>query len=166
MNRILNLTLFVVFPAFLILVNERIIFLFAKVGFKFSDFSNPVDWISIFCTVGSFLFAIQSFLIPFMRQSLYNTKKYIRYVQATYPKTWQKEHLRPLRNLSEFLFITIWSSFISPVFMLGWTFFRCDVVLLLSFYFASISIFGLFISLHLTRKNFHCMFSHNETDRE
>lgn len=150
-------------PLLIIFPVESIISFFGlDYYFNFSNFTHQVDWISICFTVGSFLFAIQSFLIPFMKQSVYSSSKYVSHLRITYPNTWKKEQFRPLRNLCEFLYLATGSAFISVIFMFLWIFIGWNPLIITSFYFGILSLIGLLISLYLTKQNFEEMFKSNE----
>lgn len=130
---------------------------------SFSEYNN---WISICFTCGSIIFAIQSFLIPFMHQSLYNTKTYITYLKAEYGNNWKKEQYRPLKNLSEFLFITTSAAFLSIIFMTIYIFIEHLGVLLISFFFGFSSFIGLVFALLAMKNNFNIMFTYNEDSNQ
>lgn len=135
-------------------------------SYNIISFSEYNDWISICFTSGSIIFAIQSFLVPFMRQSLYNTKTYITYLKAEYGNNWKKEQYRPLKNLSEFLFITTSAAFLSIIFMAIYIFIEHLWVLLISFYFGFSSFIGLIFALLAMKNNFNIMFTYNEDNSQ
>ena len=70
---------------------------------------HAIDWISLLLTVGSILFTIHTFIIPYAKQYVYDSEKYISFLQAEFSGKWKVEQYRPLRNLAMFLFITITS---------------------------------------------------------
>lgn len=135
-------------------------------SYNIISFSEYNDWISICFTSGSIIFAIQSFLVPFMRQSLYNTKTYITYLKAEYGNNWKKEQYRPLKNLSEFLFITTSAAFLSIIFLAIYIFIEHLWVLLISFYFGFSSFIGLIFALLAMKNNFNIMFTYNEDNSQ
>lgn len=153
----IKIFIFILFPVIACLYTNDI-----KSFIDFSKFDSYVEWLSICFTSGSIVFAIQSFLIPFMRQSLYNTKTYILYLKSEYKSTWKKEQYRPLKNLSEFLFTTTLSIFFSVIFIIMYICTNHLELLLISFYFGFISFIGLILALFSMRKNFKIMFTYNE----
>lgn len=164
---IMKVVIFVLFPVISgLCANSINSILSTYFTYNLSNFDSYSDWISICFTSGSIVFAIQSFLIPFMRQSLYNTKTYIMYLKSEYNSNWKKEQFRPLKNLSEFLFITISSVFLSVVFIICYVFVRHLALLVISFYFGLLSFVGLILALFAMRNNFNIMFTYNEDNNE
>lgn len=161
--RFVKVFIFIVFPVIVGLFANAINDISSTyLMYDFSKFNSYGEWISICFTSGSIVFAIQSFLIPFMRQSLYNTKAYIMYLKSEYSRNWKKEQYRPLKNLSEFLFVTTLSVFLFVIFVTVYIFIRHVELLLISFYFGFISFIGLVLVLFAMRKNFNIMFTYNE----
>lgn len=150
-------------PFFMVYFNNEIETVCVHVlSFNFVDFKSYNDWISICFTSGSLVFAIQSFLVPFMEQSLYSTKGYKNHLKAEYGECWQKKQYRPLRNLSEFLFITTAAAFISVIFMIIFIFVKKFLIISFAIYFGGISFIGLMCALFAMRNNFNIMFDYKK----
>lgn len=131
-------------------------------GFNLIDFKSYNDWISICFTSGSLVFAIQSFLVPFMEQSLYSTKAYRNHLMTEYGECWQKKQYRPLKNLSEFLFVTTTAAFISVIFMIIFIFVKKFLIISLAIYLGGVSFIGLMCALFAMRNNFNIMFNYKK----
>ena len=132
-------------------------------GFNLVDFKSYNDWISICFTSGSLVFAIQSFLEPFMEQSLYSTKAYKNHLIAEYGEYWQEKQYRPLKNLSEFLFVTTTDAFISVIFMIMFIFVKKFLIISFAIYFGGVSFIGLMCALFAMRNNFNIMFNYKRS---
>lgn len=165
MKKIAFVLVFCVIPLFLFVFTNKInLFLQNLFQIDFANYKCCDSWISNYLTIGSFMFAIQSFLIPFLKQSLYDSEKYKEYIDVEYGKNCANERYRPLRNLSNFLFVSTLLSFISALLMFVFIFVKKIEIIYLTFYCGIISFSSLIIALFLMQINFAIMFSQKETN--
>ena len=118
--------------------------------------NHTVDWITTCLTVGSILFMVQTFIVPYTKENVYDKQKYITYIKAFFPNDYEKEQYRPLKNLSNSLLLSILSSLLSAVFIIFGLiscFFTYAAI-----FCGGISILGLFFSLYAMRETFNHMF--------
>lgn len=165
MKKIALFLVFFIIPLILFVFTDNINLFFQNLfNIDFKNYKCCNSWISNYLTIGSFMFAVQSFLIPFLKQSLYDSKKYKEYIEVEYGKNSDNERYRPLRNLSNFLFISTLLSFISALLMFIFIFAKKLVIIYLTFYCGMISFSSLIIALFLMQSNFVIMFSQKETN--
>lgn len=163
MRKIFFIMVFFLLP-FLLCFFTNPIYHFLKDTLKvdFENFRYWDSWISDYLTIGSFMFAVQSFLIPFLKKSLYDSKEYKDYIKDEYPEHYDDEQYRPLCNLSNFLFISTLLSFISALFMFVFVFVRAPFIINLTIYCGVLSFASLIISLFLMQQNFTIMFKNRK----
>ena len=163
-QKVVFILIFFAFPLMICFFTNQI-FLFEKyvLEINFTNYSYCYNWISDYLTIGSFMFAVQSFLIPFLKQSVYDSRKYIEYINKEYGEN-SNERYRPLCNLSSFLFLSTLLAFTSALLMFVFVFVKNLTIINLAFYCGTISFASLIISLFLMQSNFAIMFSYNKND--
>lgn len=162
MRKFVFFLMFFLIPIFLaIFSNEVYSFFYGKLNIKFK-ITYYDSWISNCLTIGSFVFAVQSFLIPFLKQSLYDSEKYKEYIVEKYGENSTSERYRPLRNLSDFLFTSTLLSFFSALFMFVFIITKTPAIIIISIYCGIVSFLGLICVLFLMKSNFSIMFSQNK----
>jgi hypothetical protein len=85
---------------------------FDKIGFS----GEELAIIEMTVTLSSFIFTVQSFIIPFLKEKIYDTPKYLRMFKEfryTEEKI-KKEKYRPLRNFNELLGATMFFCIFTP----------------------------------------------------
>lgn len=163
MMKFVKILIWLIIPLFIICYNDTIErFCMDILGISFIKFDSYNDWISICFTSGSLVFAIQSFLVPFMEQSLYSTKVYKNHLKSEYGEHWEKQQYRPLKNLSEFLFLTTIAAFVSVIFMIIFIFIKKFWIISIAIYMGVVSFAGLMSALWATRSNFNIMFKYKK----
>ena len=121
---------------------------------------DPKDiekYISLYFTTVSILFTMQSFLIPHMKEKVYDKDIYIAQLKEHYHNNWEKEQYRPLKNLLDFFCITITFCVLSMIFMLLFMLTNNQFVLITSIYYSIVSFVGLLSSFWITKNNLTAM---------
>ena len=100
------------------------------------DPNGTGSWISAYFAIASILFTMQSFLIPHMKEKLYDKEDYTNCLKSEYKDGWKKEQYRPLKNLLNFLSWTIMTCLLSIIFAFLFSTTEWKVCLVISSYYA------------------------------
>ena len=127
----------------------------------FSD-TLQVSFFTSFIALGGFLLALKTFIVVKMKELVYDSPAYARELRDMRGSEPDKEHYRPLRNLSELLFFSILACFIAALLQFTLGLWKCIWATSICIAIAVLALGLLLTSLVVTRNNLVKMFEYLE----